>query len=322
MTTAIRRNVVARQSDDSVNQRSIRHSFSKFMQSVITRKLQLGKIGTAHNYRSTLNSFLRFTSLDNIRFSLLTPDLIEEYEAWLIATRVKSNSISFYMRNLRAAYNHAVELGITTDRRPFRKAYTRIEKTAKRAISIAEIRRIKALDLAAMPALDLARDIFLFLFYCRGMSFIDAAYLTHSDIVGDEIVYCRHKTGQEIRIGLNPHIRRLLDKWHSRSASAHHLLPILSGHSDSNIARNEYETALRRTNKSLKQIASMARIRTPLTTYVSRHSWASIAKSKGIPTATISDALGHDSEMTTQIYLASLSTKAIDRANSLILRDL
>lgn len=168
----------------------------------------------------------------------------------------------------------------TTDRRPFHKAYTRIEKTAKRAISLAEIRRIKALDLAALPTLDLACDIFLFLFYCRGMSFIDAAYLTHSDIVGDEIVYCRHKTGQEIRVGLNAHIRRLLDKWHSRPASGHPLLPILSGHSDSNIARNEYETA------------------------------------------TISDALGHDSEMTTQIYLASLSTKAIDRANSLILRDL
>ncbi len=123
------------------------------------------------------------------------------------------------------------------------------------------------------------------------MSFIDAAYLTHSDIVGDEIVYCRHKTGQEISIGLNPHIRRILDKWHSRPASGPPLLP-------------------------------MAHIRTPLTTYVSRHAWASIAKSKGIPTATISDALGHDSEMTTQIYLASLSTKAIDRANSLILRDL
>lgn len=118
MTTAIRRNAVARQSDNSVNQRSIRHSFSKFMQSIIARKLQLGKIGTAHNYRSTLNSFLRFTSLDNIRFSRLTPDLIEEYEAWLIATRVKSNSISFYMRNLRATYNHAVELGLTADNRP------------------------------------------------------------------------------------------------------------------------------------------------------------------------------------------------------------
>lgn len=241
------------------------------MQSVIARKLQLGKIGTAHNYRSTLNNFLRFTSLDNIRFSRLTPDLIEEYEAWLIATRVKSNSISFYMRNLRATYNHAVELGLTADRRPFRKTYTRIEKTAKRAISLAEIRRIKALDLAALPTLDLACDIFLFLFYCRGMSFIDAAYLTHSDIVGDEIVYCRHKTGQEISIGLNPHIRRILDKWHSRPASGHPLLPILSEHDDSGNIRRKYETALRRTNKSLKQIASMAHIRTPLTTYVSRH---------------------------------------------------
>ncbi|MDE6346182.1 MAG: site-specific integrase [Muribaculaceae bacterium] len=301
-----------------------RFSFNEFMLGLISRKMQLGKAGTAHNYKSTLNSFLRFMSGNNVKFSVLTPELIEEYEAWLIAANVKSNSISFYMRNLRAAYNHAVELGYTADRDPFRKAYTRIEKTTKRAVSLADIRRIKALDLSALPALELSRDIFMFLFYCRGMSFIDAAYLSDTNIIGNELIYRRHKTGQELRIGLNKYILQLLDKWQSGYCTGSYLLPILTGGhpAGSKFSRTEYESALRRTNKSLKHIARMANIRTSLTTYVSRHSWASIAKSKGIPTATISDALGHDSELTTQIYLTSLSTDTIDRANAIILREL
>lgn len=308
---------------------SRRNSFNEFMQGVISRKTQLGKTGTAQNYRSTLNSFLKFSSYGNIKFSGLTPGLIEEYEAWLSAANVKSNSISFYIRNLRAAYNRAVEMGVTPDRQPFRKAYTKIEKTAKRAISLSDIRHIKQLDLADRPVLELARDIFLFLFYCRGMSFIDAAYLTSSNIVGNELVYRRHKTGQELHIGLNTHIYQLLDKWKPTGTHGSHdfphryLLPIMRPSDATGIpSRTLYESALRRTNKSLKHIARMANIPITLTTYVSRHSWASIAKSKGIPTATISDALGHDSELTTQIYLATMSTAAIDRANNLILRDL
>lgn len=298
-----------------------RSSFNEFMQKVIARKMQLGKAGTAQNYQSTLNSFLRFVSHGNVKFSGLTPSLIEEYEAWLMSSSIKTNSISFYMRNLRAAYNHAVELGLTVDRAPFKKAYTKIEKTAKRAISISDIRRIKELDLSGNRALELARDIFMFLFYCRGMSFIDAVHLSSSDIVGNELVYRRRKTGQELRIGLNRYIYRLLDKWKSEGPSDGYLLPILHlpASARDTPLRTQYETALRRTNKALKLIARMARIPGPLTTYVSRHSWASIAKTKGIPTSTISDALGHDSELTTQIYLATLSTDAIDRANNLIL---
>lgn len=324
MATLTRVNIAGGTRKMSGRRPSGRSSFSEFMQRVIARKTQLGKAGTAQNYRSTLNSFMRFVACGNVRFSGLTPSLIEEYEAWLMSSRVKTNSISFYMRNLRAAYNHAVELGLTVDRSPFKKAYTKIEKTAKRAITISDIRRIKNLDLGARPSLELARDIFMFLFYCRGMSFIDAAYLSTSDIVGNQLVYRRRKTGQELHIGLNSYIHRLLDKWKAEGQSDGFLLPILHipGSARDASLRTQYESALRRTNKALKLIARMAHIPGTLTTYVSRHFWASIAKTKGIPTSTISDALGHDSELTTQIYLATLSTDAIDRANNLILDEL
>ena len=98
-----------------------------------------------------------------------------------------------------------------------------------------------------------------------------------------------------------------------------YLLPILQSPYDN---RNQYKNVLYRTNKSLKEIAKMVGLSIPLTLYVARHSWASIAKSKNIPISVISEGMGHNSEMTTQIYLASLDNAVVDRANAQILKDL
>ena len=86
--------------------------------------------------------------------------------------------------------------------------------------------------------------------------------------------------------------------------------------------RKQYGNALREVNNKLKEIAKTICLPIPLSTYVARHSWASIAKSKNVPISVISEGMGHDSEMTTQIYLSSLDSSAIDHANSLILKDL
>lgn len=319
-------------------------SFSEFVVHIIDYKLSLGKHGSAKNYRTTLKSLIRFNNGSQIMFANITPSFIEQYESWLRAEGIRSNSISFYIRNLRALYNMAVDRKIIRDTSPFRHAYTKIERTTKRAISINDIRRIKSLDLHSFPSLELTRDIFLFLFYCRGMSFIDATFLTDRNIHGNEILYYRHKTGQELRIGINGHISGLLSKWGTQpkmptSRSPKLLIPILEfgdersktqngderskaqNSWDSN-SRKAYETSLRRINRNLKKIGQILNLDSKLTTYVSRHSWASIAKSKGIPTATISDALGHDSELTTQIYLDTIATDKINRANDIILNDL
>lgn len=295
-----------------------RQSFLRFMRSVADRLDRLGKAGTCRNYRATLNSFSRFMANQDVAFAEITVYLIEEYEAWLASNGVRPNSISFYMRILRAVYMRAVEQGLTVDRRPFSKAYTKIEKTAKRAITLEEMQRLKNLDLSLYPNLEFPRDAFLFLFYCRGMSFIDAAFLRKSDIVGGEIVYRRHKTNQQLVIGINRHIRSILNRYGAADSSF--LLPILTEECADH--RTRYQSSLRRINNALKKIGSMAGITTNLTTYVSRHAWASIARSKGVPTSVISDALGHDSEQTTQIYLASISNDTINRANDLILDDL
>lgn len=148
-------------------------SFSRFMEEVIIRLKQLGKEQTAENYTATLNSFTRFRNGKDVLLDEISSDLMMEYEAHMKAQGIAMNTISFYMRILRAVYNRVVEKGLTKQQNPFRHVYTGIDKTVKRAISLEEIRRIKMLDLSMKPSLEFARNMFLFSFYTRGMSFID-----------------------------------------------------------------------------------------------------------------------------------------------------
>ena len=103
---------------------------------------------------------------------------MDGYQAWLKQRDAKPNTISFYIRILRAVYNRAVDKELTEDHRPFRHCFTGLEKTVKRAVPLSTLRKIRNLDLTREPLLDFARDLFMFSFYTRGMSFIDIAHLT------------------------------------------------------------------------------------------------------------------------------------------------
>lgn len=294
------------------------NSFFNFMENVIARLLRLKHVGTAGNYRAALRSFKRFRTGEDIAVEAIDPIVIEDYQAYLLASGLMPNSVSFYMRILRAVYNRAVEQELTEDRKPFRTVFTGMEKTPKRAISLHDVRRIRNLDLSFRPNLEFARDVFLFLFFCRGMSFIDAAFLKKTDIRNGVLTYRRHKTGQLLHIKIINQINELLRRY--PTGYSPYLLPIITR--PGNDERKQYETALRRINNSLKIIADMIKLPVPLTTYVSRHAWATIAKSKNVPVSVISDALGHESISTTQIYLASIDMATIDRVNELIVNGL
>lgn len=148
-----------------------------FMEGIITQLKQLGKHRTSETYTSTLNSFARFRLNKDVMLNEIDSDLMQEYEAYLKAEQVCPNTVSFYMRILRAVYNRAVEKDIIKQCNPFKYVYTGIDKTIKRAISLDAIKRIKKLDLSLYPSLGYVRDLFLFSFYTRGMSFVDIAYL-------------------------------------------------------------------------------------------------------------------------------------------------
>ena len=292
--------------------------FSGFMEEVIARLERLGKTRTSETYTAALNSFMRFREGRDIPLDEISPDLMEEYEAYLKGCVVSLNTVSFYNSILRAAYNRAVEKGLTPQRHPFRNVYTGMEKTVKRAIPFEAVRRIKGLDLSLKPAPDFARDMFLFSFYTRGMSFVDMAYLRKSDLKNGILSYRRKKTGQQLHIRWERCMGEIVEK--HPNVTTEYLLPVITDPTASE--RRQYENALHLVNRKLKKVAEMAGISVPLTMYVARHAWASIAKSKNIPLSVISEGMGHDSETTTQIYLASLDTSVIDEANGRILNDL
>lgn len=294
------------------------YSLFNYMESVIAKLKQNGKIRTAETYKATLNSFKKFRDDEDIMLDCINSEIMETYEAWHHNRGVAPNTISFYTRILRAVYNRAVENDIIENRNPFKHVYTGVDKTVKRALPLSVIKKIKALDLSSVPALDFARDMFLMSFYLRGMSFIDMAFLKKTDLKNGYITYRRHKTGQRLTIEWTKEMQMILDRYPENS-SGYLLLIIRKAETNE---RCTYRNVGYNINYNLKKIASMVGVTIPLTLYVARHSWASAAKAKGIPISVISEGMGHDSEATTQIYLASLDTSVVDKANSLILKSL
>lgn len=294
------------------------YSLFNYLESLIVKFKQNGKARTSETYTAALNSFKKFRKDEDIMLDCLTSEIMEAYEAWHKNRGNSPNTISFYTRILRAVYRRAVENDIIENRNPFRHVYTGVDKTVKRAIPLSVIKKIKALDLSLSPPLDFARDMFLMSFYLRGMSFIDMTFLKKSDLKNGYVIYRRRKTGQQLTIEWTAEMQMILDKYPDNPTQ--YLLPIIK--SEGINERCAYRNIGYNINHSLKKIAGMVGITIPLTMYVARHSWASAAKSKGVPLSVISEGMGHDSEATTQIYLASLDTSVVDKANSLILKAL
>lgn len=290
-------------------------SFIAFMRERIKRLENHGKYGTAATYSTTLNSFMRFLRVHDVSLNRLDSSLIKSYEEHLRSTGLTKNTTSFYMRVLRSVYNQAVENGLVEQARPFCNVYTGIAETKKRAVSAKDIRKIIAIDLAQYPALDFARDVFMFSFYTRGMAFIDIAYLRRENLKDGYLIYKRRKTGCELRIKWEDCMKSIVKKYQAQCN--HYLLPIIKGEEDN---RKQYQNFSHWINKQLKRLSSLLDIKPALTMYVARHSWASIAKNNNIPITVISEGMGHSSIKTTQIYLASLNDSIIDGANKRIIK--
>lgn len=293
-------------------------SVFNFIYAQILRKQQLGKVRTSETYQATLNSFMRFRKGMDLTFDMMNDELMELYEAALHRQGLSRNTSSFYMRILRANYKQAVEKGLTPDNHPFKHVYCGTDKTIKRSISFMEIKKIKDLDLAQRPVLDYARGMFLFSFYTRGMSFVDMAYLRKKDLKNGYLSYRRKKTGQLLTMEWTEQMQAILDKYKPNPTA--YLLPIIT--EEGKNERRQYQNQMMKINRRLKDIAALTKLSVPLSLYYSRHSWATIARGKDIPLAVISEGLGHDSETTTQIYLDSIQSWEVDKANRKILKGL
>ena len=310
---------------ESTRVRSKRLSFSgkktlsSFMQVNIASLRQSGKLRTSETYRATLNSFMKFMDGKDVLLSNMDAELMMGYETYLKAQGASMNTVSFYMRILRATYNRAVDKGVIRQRFPFKHVYTGVEKTVKRAISFKVIRQLKEMDLSHSQSMEFARDMFMFSFYTRGMSFVDMAFLKKTDLNNGMLTYRRKKTGQLLSIRWEKCMQEIVDKYDT--SQSNYLLPIIKPFSNID-ERKQYIYAAHNINRCLKIIGKELGLSVSLTLYVARHAWASIAKSRNVPLSVISEGMGHDSEATTRIYLASLDTMAIDKANSMILKSL
>lgn len=290
-----------------------------FMKNQIRLMRNANRLGTAQNYEKTMKNFAEFLGGVNLPFSAMTEQLIADYNAFLVQRGMVRNSISFYMRIMRAVYNKAVRQKLVEQSHPFTEVYTGIDCTRKRAVSESVISQLYKLKLTKGSPLALARDIFIFSYFTRGMAFVDIAYLKKENIQNGVICYARRKTGQLLSVRIEPSIQQIIDRY--SSALSPYVFPILIS-TEIKPAYEEYQAAINNHNRLLRRLSKMLPVGCKLTSYTSRHSWATAARNHNVPISVISAGMGHTSERTTQIYLTMLENSVIDDANQGLIRSL
>ena len=294
--------------------------FFLFAEAEVLHMYGQGQRSTSRNYENALASFRTYCGGKELLMQALSPELIDGYERWLIKRGVCLNTVSNYMRALRALYNKAVRRSLVRQKEPFRRVFTKSEETVKRAIDPKDIRRLMDLKLPEKSSLELARDLFLFSFYARGMPFVDIAYLRQDQMRDGYLEYKRRKTNQQLRIKMEPCMEELVSRY--RCPDSLYVFPILT-REDADEADRQYRSRSCYYNKLLKHLGELLNLPVPLSYYVARHSWASAAYQAGVELETISRALGHASVRTTLIYIRRLGNDPIiNRANAHLLKQM
>jgi len=294
-----------------------KHKLATFVDEVCAeRKSTLG-YSTLQNYLTATRSICQYAGT-GLAIEQVDSDLIAGYQSWLRHRNVGMNTVACYMRTLRTIYNHAVDsLGIA-DKKPFARVFTGKLKTEKRAISIADVKAVAALHLADCSPLSLSRDMFLFSVYAMGMPFVDMAFLRRSQISDGSFVYHRHKTHQRISVGIEPCMALIMGKY-ARESTSDYVFPVLSG--DTTRVDALYAAKLARYNRHLRKLARLAGV-APLTSYVARHTWASLAYSSNVDLNVISKGMGHTNTHTTLVYIKEINDSRLTIANANIIRQL
>ncbi|MFN8353197.1 MAG: site-specific integrase [Spirosomataceae bacterium] len=293
----------------------------EYFDTVIARKEQSGNVGYANAFVEAKNKLKAYRNGRDLEFPDITYTFLKQYEEWLIAQKLMPNTIFYYLRTLNTLLGYAKKEGLVKpDYYPFKEfgfAKYRNVKTKKRAIPKENMTCIIQLDLNPSSRLYRSRSFFIFSYYCGGINFVDMAHLKWSDIVNGRLHYARQKTGEYMNIVLLPPAQKILTYFRETNfvRENSYIFPILSDfHKTPTQMKDRIHKVTGQTNDDMKEIAKMLGIAENLTTYVARHSFATIQKKSGTPTAVISEMLGHDSEKTTRIYLDSFGNDVLDEA--------
>lgn len=295
-----------------------KESITSFMKQVATDLQQSGNLGTAHIYRSSLNAILIFHGSDKLGFREITPEWLKYFEGSLRARGCSWNTVSTYLRTLRAVYNRAVDLR----KAPyvphlFKSVYTGTRADRRKALDTEDIQKVFSdqSQSAFTPAMRCARELFIIMFLLRGLPFVDLAYLRKSDLRGNVITYRRRKTGRPLSVTLTPEAMLLLQKHINRDDRSPYLFPILHSDEGTPEAYREYQLALRSFNHQLELLGKLLGLKEKLSSYTARHTWATTAYYCEIHPGIISEAMGHSSITVTETYLKPFRSRKIDEAN-------
>lgn len=289
-----------------------RTSFFAYAQSLITELKEAKRIGTARAYEDAIAAVKNFVGNRDVTFIELNLELLQKLEVNHLKKGNSYNGLAAYLRSVRAIYNKAIKARLVDkELYPFAEYEIKTTATRKRAISVAAIRRIESKEFAVGHPLFHTRNFFLASLYLRGMPFADLAHLQIVNIIDGRIVYERQKTGKHFSIKIQSKLEPILDFYTSEKVFSDYIFPIIK-RATTEEQYKDVEEARRRFNKKLRKLAKACDIQENLTSYVSRHSFATIAKNKGIDTASISDMLGHGDIKTTQVYLDDLPNELLD----------
>lgn len=295
--------------------------FNEFMDNTIEELKAEDRYGTAHIYQSTLNSFSEFLKTETIYFHQLNKVILKQYENHLRNKHLSWCTVSTYMRILRGAYNKAVEANLV-QHNPylFKHVHTGIKNDTKRALEAEDMNKLLNVELTKELPADLqeCRVWANLMFQLRGMPFVDLAHLHKSDLNGNMISYLRRKTGTKIEVEVPPAAMELIRKYQTTDADSPYLFPILSGKKEGEDLYTEYQQALRTLNYNLRRLAVRCGVAAKVSSYTTRHTWATLAKYCNFSDQLISDAFGHSSVKVTEGYMKSFKNEELKRANNVI----
>lgn len=290
----------------------------KFMNSVAEELRLRGCYGTAHVYRSSMNALCTFNNGKELPFCKITPEFLKHFETYLRQRGCSWNTVSTYLRTLRATYNRAID-NRSAPYVPhlFKHVYTGTRADKKRALDAGDMALLlNARQAEKVPqSLNRAQGLFVLMFLLRGLPFVDLAYMHKSDLNGNIITYRRRKTGRQLMVTVPPEAMKLLDQYMNTDANSPYLFSFLHSKEDSKEAYREYQLALRMFNSQLTLLGNVLGIQTNLSTYAARHTWATIAYHCEVHPGIISEAMGHSSITVTETYLKPFKNKKIDEAN-------
>lgn len=283
----------------------------------ITQLKNEGRLGYALSVQQVYNSLLKYKGHLDIYFSEIDVNWLKAYESWLRCCKLEDNTIGIRFRTLRAVYNLAMIEGIVkADLYPFKKfKVSKLHKeTAKRAITKEQVKQVIEYDVSnARFYKRLAVDMFAFSYLMGGINFTDMAFLTDKNIEGKRLVYVRQKTKKLIMLPLQEKAIAIINRYHSPQRK--YIFPILDNRERTpRQIRNRIYDVLANVNGHLADIGKELGIELKISSYVARHSYATVLKRAGVSTSVICESLGHSSERVTQIYLDSFDNEQVDEA--------